>query len=474
MKRLRLISPIDGSLYLERPAASRAELAAMMGRAARAQVLWQTAPLAERVHTLEAGIRILEAQAEEAAIELAWQMGRPIRYGAKEVATAADRARYMLSVAEAATADQRVAAGRLIRREPVGVVLIIAPWNYPYLTAINSIIPALAAGNSVVLKHSFQTALVADRLTAAFASAGLPSDLLQALHSSNSVTLEAVAHPQVGHVVFTGSVETGSLVAVEAARRLKSVTLELGGKDAAYVRRDADLDGAIAALVDGAYFNSGQSCCGIERIYVDRELFPDFAARFVAEAGTLVLGNPLEPQTTTGPMATARGAEIVRAQITEAVAAGASRHLSRTSDGEPSAGGNYLAPEMLTDVTHHMSVMRDESFGPVVGIMPVTDDEEALRFINDSRFGLTASIWSRDAACVAALADRIDCGTVYHSRCDYLDPALPWSGRRDSGLGVSLSHLAYASLTRTKSRLMAPADAGEDVDPQPQHARAPT
>lgn len=469
MERLSLISPIDGSVYVDRPAATSTELAAMMSRAKRAQSSWQKMPVAERVQALEAGVRILEAHADEAALELAWQMGRPIRYGAKEIATAASRARHMLSLAEMAVADRLVAPGRLISREPIGIVLVIAPWNYPYLTAINSIIPALASGNSVVLKHSFQTALVADRLAAAFASAGIPADVFQALHSSNAVTLEAVTRPEVGHVVFTGSVETGTMIALEATRKLKSVTLELGGKDAAYVRADADLDGAVADLVDGAYFNSGQSCCGIERIYVDRELFPLFVDRFTAEAGRLIVGNPLDPETTTGPMATARGAQIVRSQIADALAAGASAQLRQTCGG--SGTDQYLCPEVLTDVTHDMSVMQDESFGPVVGIMAVADDDEALELIDDSRFGLTASIWSRDTERAAALADQIACGTVYQNRCDYLDPALPWSGRRDSGLGLSLSHLAYDSLTRTKSRLFEPSrNQTDDAGSRPQHA----
>ena len=453
MALLRLISPIDGSVHLERAGATSAELTAIMTRAEDAQKGWQAIPIAQRVRLLARGIEILESEAATAAIELAWQMGRPVRYGAMEVATAATRARHMLSLAEAATADREVAPGRVISRDPIGVILVIAPWNYPYLTAINSIIPALAAGNSVVLKHSFQTALVADRLVAAFTAAGVPAGVFQALHSDNAATLDAVRRPEIGHVVFTGSVEVGTIIAVEAARKLKSVTLELGGKDPAYVRADADLESAVTGLVDGAFFNSGQSCCGIERIYVDRRLYPLFVDRFLAEAEKLVLGNPLQQATTLGPMTRGAGADTVRAQIASAVAAGAKPLLGGASDA--SAGGNYVPPHVLVDVTHAMAVMRDESFGPVVGIMPVSDDEEAVALMNDSRFGLTASIWSEDIAGVSALADRIVAGTVYQNRCDFLDPALPWSGRRESGLGLSLSDLAYESLTRTKSRVIA-------------------
>lgn len=467
MEQLRLISPIDGSIYLERPGAPPAELDAIMAQAEVAQTAWQRVPIVERITLLARGVEILESEAAIAAIELAWQMGRPVRYGAMEIATAARRARHMLSLAEAGTADREVAPGRVISRDPIGVILVIAPWNYPYLTAINSIIPALAAGNSVVLKHSFQTALVADRLVAAFRTAGIPAHALQILHSSNAITLDAVRRPEVGHVVFTGSVEVGTTIAVEAARKLKSVTLELGGKDPAYVRADADLEGAVAGLVEGAFFNSGQSCCGIERIYVDRQLYPLFVDRFVTEAEKLVLGNPLQEATSLGPMARSAGADTVRAQIAEAIAAGATPLLGGAGHATP-AGGNYVPPQVLTGVTHDMPIMRDESFGPVVGIMPVTDDEEAVVLMNDSRFGLTASIWSADTARISALADRIVTGTVYQNRCDFLDPALPWSGRRESGLGLSLSHLAYESLTRTKSRLIA-----SPAPPREENAAAP-
>ncbi len=458
MDRLRLISPIDGSTYFEWPGATQDELGVLMQRAERAQRGWQRIPVSERLALIGRGVEVLESQASAAAEELAWQMGRPVRYGAMEIATAATRARHMLSLAQAATADHRVAPGRTIAREPIGVILVIAPWNYPYLTAINSIIPALAAGNSVVLKHSFQTALVADRLLAAFSAAGVPDAVFQVLHCDNTMTLDAVRRPEVGHIVFTGSVEVGTIIAVEAARKLKTVTLELGGKDPAYVRADADLDDAVTALVDGAFFNSGQSCCAIERIYVDRQLYPLFVERFAAEAAKLVLGNPLEQATTLGPMARRAGADTVQAQIAEAIAAGATPLLGGGATQTP--GPTYLLPQVLTDVTHDMSVMRDESFGPVVGIMAVADDDQAIGLMNDSRFGLTASIWSRDTARSAVLGDRIVSGTIYQNRCDFLDPALPWSGRRDSGLGLSLSHLAYDSLTRTKSRLFPSPAAG--------------
>jgi acyl-CoA reductase-like NAD-dependent aldehyde dehydrogenase len=424
----------------------------MISRAEAAQRRWCGVALAERADIVERAYAALEQQAETLAIELGWQMGRPIRHGAGEVARAAERARHMLGLADASTGEMFIARGRSIRWEPVGVVLVIAPWNYPYLTATNAIVPALVSGNAVILKHSFQTAMVAERIAAAFDAAGLPRDLFQVLHTNNPITLETVARPQFGRIVFTGSVAVGRLVAAAAAANFTPVTLELGGKDAAYVCEDADIDQAIEGLADGAFFNSGQSCCGIERIYVARSCFDRFVKGLAEEASALRLGNPLDPSVTLGPMARAEGADFVRRQVADAVAAGARRVLGDPGSAVPESG-TYLAPDILVDVDHRMSLMRDESFGPVVGVVPVASDAEAEHLINDSPYGLTASIWTVDGNRARNIGDRLNVGTIYQNRCDYLDPALPWSGRGDSGAGVSLSHLAYASFNRPKSRL---------------------
>jgi acyl-CoA reductase-like NAD-dependent aldehyde dehydrogenase len=449
---LELRSPIDGTLYAERPSESSAGVGSMISRAQVAQRRWRDVAVAERVDTIERAYAALEQQAGTLAIELAWQIGRPVRHGPGEIARAAERARHMLGLAEASTGEMYVAPRRSIRWEPVGIVLIIAPWNYPYLTATNAIVPALVSGNAVILKHSFQTAIVAERIAAAFEAAGLPRDLFQVLHSSNSTTLETVARPEFGRIVFTGSVAVGRLVAAAAAPNFTPVTLELGGKDAAYVCEDADIDEAVEGLADGAFFNSGQSCCGIERIYVARSCFDRLVDGLAAQATALRLGNPLNAGVTLGPMARAEGADLVRRQVADAVAAGARRVLGDRGSMVPD-GGNYLAPDILIDVDHRMSLMRDESFGPVVGVVPVATDAEAEALINDSPYGLTASVWTRDSNRARGIGDRLNVGTVYQNRCDYLDPALPWSGRGESGAGVSLSHLAYASFNHPKSRL---------------------
>jgi acyl-CoA reductase-like NAD-dependent aldehyde dehydrogenase len=445
---LELISPIDGSVYAARPATSREGVSAMIARARHAQRDWRERPLAERTEIIDSAYARLEQDSAELAVELAWQMGRPVSQGGGEIARAAERARAMLAVAKASIAEVAIAPGRSIAWEPVGLVLVIAPWNYPWLTATNSVVPALASGNAVILKHSFQTAVVAERMITAMEEAGLPPGVLQSLHCTNETTLDTVSRRAFGRIIFTGSVAVGQLVASAAAPGFTPVTLELGGKDAAYVRADADLEHAIENLADGAFFNSGQSCCGIERIYVARPLFDDFVDGLARHARLLKLGNPLETATSIGPLARPEGAGTVRSQIAAAEAAGARRVL-----GGPSGNGNYVAPEILVGVDHEMAIMREESFGPVVGVMAVDGDVEAEQLINDSRFGLTASIWTCDDASARALGRRLEVGTVYQNRCDYLDPRLPWSGRGDSGAGLSLSHLAYASFNRPKSCL---------------------
>lgn len=446
----QLISPIDGSVYAERPHAGLQQLEIAVMRAEEAQVAWASASLEARCAVIRRAYARLEEQAATLAEGLARQIGRPVVQAPGELARAGERARALCDLAALALEDIQVRDGARIRLEPVGVVLVISPWNYPYLTVTNAVVPALAAGNAVLLKPSFQAALAAESLAEAFLAAGLPAGLLQVLHADDPTALAAVRHPAIGHVVFTGSVAVGRLIASAAAPRAVPLTLELGGKDAAYVRADADLDHAAAQLADGAFFNSGQSCCGVERIYVHRSQFKGFVDRMVSQAQALKLGSPLDPATTLGPMARASGAAEVQRHIAQAVAHGARAWLPAP---EP-LGPAYMAPQVLTEVHHGMAVMAEETFGPVVGIMPVDDDDEAVARVNDSAFGLTASVWTDDQAAAERLSRRLNVGTVYRNRCDYLDPLLPWTGRKASGLGLSLSHLAYQSFTRTKSLLL--------------------
>ena len=455
MSKLQCISPIDGSLYVERDLASASEIKAALAKAERAQQAWKHTPVAERVAIGRQAIAAFAAREEQLAEELCWMMGRPIRYAAGEIRGFVERASHMADIAESALADIRLpdkpGFTRFIRREPLGVALVIAPWNYPYLTAVNAVMPALLAGNAVLLKHSAQTPLCAERMVAAFAAAGLPDGVFQYLHLSHADTEQLIQAPAIQHVSFTGSVAGGAMVERAAAGRFISVGLELGGKDPAYVRADADLAHAVATTIDGAFFNSGQSCCGIERIYVHESLFEAFVEQAVALVKHYKLGRSDDPETPLGPLVRAEAADFVRRQINEAVAQGAVAHIDPARFALDRPGSAYLAPQVLTGVYHGMRVMTEESFGPVVGIQKVKDDEEALALMNDSQFGLTAAIFSRDAEAAQALAERVEAGTVFLNRCDYLDPALAWVGVKNSGRGCSLSSIGYEHLTRPKS-----------------------
>jgi len=453
--RLICASPIDGRVVCERPLAGEAEIARALERARAAQPAWQRTPLAERAACCGAFVDAFVARRDEIAREITLQMGRPIAASGGEVDGLAERARAMIELAPEALADvvpePRPGFRRFIRRGPLGLVLTIAPWNYPYLTAVNSIVPALLAGNVVVLRHSAQTPLCAERFAEAFAAAGPPDGAFQVLHAGHAETERLVASAAVDFVAFTGSVEAGRRIQSAVRRRFAGIGLELGGKDPGYVRADADLEHAVANLMEGAFFNSGQSCCGIERIYVARERFADFIEASVEAVRALRLGNPLDPETTLGPLVRASAADWVRGQVAEAVGAGARGLIDPSGFHEARADGPYLAPQILVDVDHRMRVMREESFGPVVGVMPVSGDDEAVALMNDSDFGLTASVFTRDAEAALAIGSRIETGTFFMNRCDYLDPALAWTGVKDSGRGCALSRLGFDQLTRPKS-----------------------
>ncbi len=447
------ISPIDGRKLVRRPTASGAEIEAALMWARNAQHEWSQVPLGARVEALLGFLDALKAMNAEIVSELAWSMGRPVRYGG-EMRGVEERVRHMASIAEDALApvmpEEKTGFRRMIKREPLGVVLVIAPWNYPYLTAVNAVVPALIAGNAVILKTAAQTLLTGDRFQQAMDRAGLPGGLFQHLPLSHD-DVAAMLKSGVDHVSFTGSVEGGKAIERAASGSFAGVGLELGGKDPAYVRADADLPSAIESLVDGSFFNSGQCCCGIERIYVDAAIYEPFLEGFVALTRQYVLGNPLEEATTLGPMAHARFAALVREQTAEALAKGATAHLDPKAFTADAPGTPYLAPQVLTSVDHSMRVMTEESFGPVVGIMKVADDDEAVRLMNDSPYGLTASIWTSDEEAAEAIGARVEAGTIYMNRCDYLDPGLAWTGVKNSGRGVSLSEIGYHVLTQPKS-----------------------
>jgi acyl-CoA reductase-like NAD-dependent aldehyde dehydrogenase len=456
-KLLQTISPVDGRVYVERPLAGWAEVDAALDKAKKAQKQWRKVPLADRQKYILKFLDYMVAHAREIGEELTWQMGRPISQAPGEILRGfQERVKYTVNLAPKALADiipedRQDGFKRFVRREPLGVVAVIAPWNYPYLTSVNAIVPALLAGNVVVLKHSHQTPLVADRYAEGFKAAGLPEGVFQHLDISHEDAEKLMADPRVDYVNFTGSVKGGHAVQKAISGKFIVAGLELGGKDPAYVRADADVHNAVENLVDGAFFNSGQCCCGIERIYVHEKVYKEFVDGFVDLTLKYKLGNPTEPDTNLGPMVRTAAADFVRGQIAEAVKKGAKPLIDEKKFPASKPGTPYLAPQVLVDVDHSMAVMTEESFGPVVGIMKVKSDEEALKLMNDSPYGLTASIWTKDAAAAEKLGEDLETGTVFLNRCDYLDPGLPWTGVKDTGRGASLSVVGFEHLTRPKS-----------------------
>lgn len=453
MTMIQCISPVNGEIYAERPAMPLADAVEAVSRARKAQKDWARRPLEDRVQLVMKGVARLNEMVDEVVPEIAWQMGRPIKYGG-EFRGFNERSNYVASIAADALApliiEDSSAFERRIEREPHGVVFVIAPWNYPYMTAINTVAPALMAGNVVIIKHASQTLLVGERMVRAFTEAGVPADVFQNLFLDHQTASSLISAGHFNFINFTGSVEGGRAIERSAAGTFAGVGLELGGKDPGYVMEDADLDAAVDTLMDGATFNSGQCCCGIERIYVHQSLYDSFVEKSVAWVSNYKLGNPLDPETSLGPMAHARFAKVVRDQVNQALARGA-RGLVDPKLFPADDGGAYLAPQVLVDVDHSMDVMREETFGPVVGIMKVNSDDEALALMNDSQYGLTASLWTKDPERAARLGREIETGTVFMNRADYLDPALVWTGTKETGRGGSLSVLGFHNLTRPKS-----------------------
>ena len=449
MDDLVCVSPVDGREYARRALTPPPEVERALAKARRAQREWRDVPLAERCAVLARFLATMEEMNAEVVPELAWQMGRPVRYGG-ELRSLKERVEAMIRLAPEALANEVRDTGRVVR-VPAGSVLVIAPWNYPFLTAANTIVPALLAGNAVLLKPSAQTLITGERFAQGFAAARLPEGLFANLFLSHAQTEALLGAGLVDHATFTGSVEGGRAIERAAGGSFTTLTLELGGKDPAYVRADGDVAAAVEGLVDGSFYNSGQSCCGVERIYVDEAVWDPFLDGFVEAARAYRVGDPLDPDTSLGPMASARGADAVRRQVEEALAAGATAYLARQLFPADRGEGPYLMPQVLTGVDHNMAVMREETFGPAIGIMKVSGDEEAVRLMNDSAYGLTASIWTRDVAAGERLALAVEAGTTFVNRCDYLDPFLAWTGVKESGRGASLGRYGFDAVTRPKS-----------------------
>jgi len=455
MNMQKTITPINNSLYLERPYLENSEIDKTIDTSVRAFKEWRQTTVQERIQVVNKFIDNLINLGEEVKKEICWQIGRPISQCGSELRSFEERSRYMVEIAEECLSDIVVKKNNefdnYIFKAPLGVIFIMAPWNYPVMTATNTIVPALLSGNSVILKHSSQTPMCAELIAKALIGTGIPEGLFQYIHTDHSSCEKIISDSRIAHVVFTGSVNGGKEIKKYIGQRFINVGLELGGKDPAYVRSDCDLNHAIENLIDGAFFNSGQSCCGIERIYVDKSIFKDFVDGAKSLTEKYILGDPSDSNTNLGPVVRMSAANFIRSQMEEAIAQGANKIVDESKFEIASLDNCYVAPQILVNVNHEMRFMTEETFGPTVGIMPVESENEAINLMNDSPYGLTASLWTKDFEFAKSFGKKIDTGTFFMNRCDALDPALAWTGVKDTGVGCSLSKLAFDHLTRPQS-----------------------
>ena len=445
--------PFTGETAATVQLADEAAISKTLDRAREAARLLRKLSVEERVALCDRALTAFEARAEEIAQDITKQMGKPLSQARGEVKGMAGRWRHMMDIAKASLADivlpPKDGFERRIAKDPLGVVLDLPAWNYPLLTAVNAVVPAVLAGNAVVVKHSPRTPLCGEHFARAFAGAGAP-DAVQALFVDYETTEKMVADPRIDSVLFTGSVMGGHRIQAAAKDRFIHVGLELGGNDPAYVAEDADLANTVENVVDGAIFNAGQSCCAVERVYVHRSMYEKFIAAAEPLVRAYVLGDPSDDKTTLGPIAQPWHVKELEAIIADARSKGA-KVVAGGASCAVSGKGRFFQATLLRDVAQNADVMQKESFGPILAVTPVDSDEEALARMNDSRLGLTASVWTKDRDRAARIARELDFGTVYMNRCDSLDPALPWTGAKDSGRGVTLSTLGFDALTRPKA-----------------------
>ena len=452
---LKTITPIDNTTYVKRNYATTQEIENALNISKNVFPEWRNTPLKERKKILTKFVNSFLENKKEIEEELCRQMGRPISQCAGEMAGFEERARYMIDKSEQALENiiskKNDEFDNFITKDPLGTIFIIAPWNYPYNTSVNSIIPSLLSGNTIIFKHSSQTPLCAEQLFKAANLSGLPKGIFQFLHLDHLSTSKIISDERIDHVLFTGSVSGGRQVKKAIGERFINAGLELGGKDPAYVRKDCNLQHAIENLADGSFYNSGQSCCGIERIYVDSEIYDDFVDGIKSITEKYILDDPLKSQTTLGPVVKLSAAQSIRLQIKEAISNGAIDIVEKINFKISEDSNCYVSPSVLVNVDHSMKFMKEETFGPTVGIMKVTNENDAIKLMNDSPYGLTACIWTSDKEFAEKFGPQINTGTFFMNRCDYLDPGLAWTGVKNTGTGVTLSVLGFDHVTRAKS-----------------------
>ncbi|MCC6213661.1 MAG: aldehyde dehydrogenase family protein [Polyangiaceae bacterium] len=451
---LRILNPATDALLAELQEDDAPRVAEKVARARAAQPAWSATPYAERARVVERFASRLEERLEELARVTTAEVGKPITQSRNELRGLLGRVRFFLERTPGELADEVVhvdAEGGIeerIRHEPIGVVANVSAWNYPWFVGGNVWVPALLTGNAVAYKPSEYAALTGLQVERLWAEAGVPEGAFVAVVGGGAAGA-ALVDAAVDAVFFTGSYATGRRVAERAASRLVRVQLELGGKDPAYICDDVDVASVAGAVADGAFYNAGQSCCAVERVYVHERVWDAFVEAFVREVRRFVVGDPTDERTYLGPLARRDAAlASVEAQVADALAKGA-RCL--TGGARVPGPGSWYQPTVLVDVTDDMAVMREESFGPVIGLARVGSDDEALARMADTDYGLTAAVYTPDAARAARLLERLDVGTAYWNCCDRVSPRLPWTGRKASGLGVTLSTYGIEAFTRPKA-----------------------
>ena len=448
---LKIHNPATGALIAEIPEATPESVAASAAAARAAQPAWAAAPLAQRVEVMQRFRAALETQAETLAATLTAEVGKPIRQSRNEINGLLARIDFFNAQVETTLAPQQVfdegGTREVIGLDPLGVVANISAWNYPYFVGGNVFVPALLTGNAVLYKPSEYSTLTGLHIDRLLHAAGVPADVFVTLVGRGEVGAALLAQ-NVDGVYFTGSHATGARIAAAVGPRFIKLQLELGGKDPTYVAEDADVKSAAESLADGAMYNTGQSCCSVERIYVHERIHDAFVAAFVETVRGFRIGDPASEDTYIGAITRAPQLETLEAQVADAVSRGATLRIG----GARIAGaGNWFEPSVLTEVDHTMALMKEESFGPVIGIQKVTNDAEALALMNDTRYGLTAGVFTRDEARARAILSKVNSGTVYWNCCDRVSPRLPWSGHGDSGMGLTLSTYGIEAFTRPRA-----------------------
>jgi acyl-CoA reductase-like NAD-dependent aldehyde dehydrogenase len=456
-RAMPLRNPATGEVLRTIEVDDERAVASKLDRARRAQPAWAARRYDERAAVIDRAREILAGELETFASTTTSEVGKPVAQSRNEVRAVGDRIAWFRdhvgAVLDPATVTERSDLEERVTYEPLGVVAHVSAWNYPYFVALNSVVPALLAGNAVLYKPSEHATLTGLALVDLLHRAGVPVDVVQAVVGEGA-TGAALVEADVDLVCFTGSHATGTKVAVAVARRLARVQLELGGKDPAYVADDVAVDDSAMAVAEGVFYNAGQSCCAIERLYVHERVYEAFLDAFLAVIDSYSVGDPTSDATDVGPLARDAQVPVLESQVQDALGKGAKAVRGGHRIDRP---GNWFEPTVLVDVDHRMAVMREESFGPVIGVQRVRDDEEAVRLMDDTPYGLTAAVFSKDRARAARILERLDTGSAYWNCSDRTSVCLPWAGRRASGLGVSMGEAGIRAFVREKAWHLRPA-----------------